>query len=252
MLSTLNDVISRLVDQYDPDRIILFGSHASGNANESSDIDLLIVKETRLHPVERRIGAECVLSDRRLPLDLHVYTPQELRDLFAAGSPFIEEVLDTGRLVYMRKATATWLAEVREDFETASILVDHEKYRGVCLHSQQCVEKTLKALLLEKGLRPPRTHDIVDLLHQVAAAGWQITLDTDTAVFLNSIYRGRYPTDEGLLPHGEPRVEDARRALKAAEGLFQSLTTLFPEPAAQDSSETDSTPETDNDDFISS
>jgi HEPN domain-containing protein len=35
-------------------------------------------------------------------------------------------------------------------------LFDHHKYKGVCLHSQQSVEKGLKALLLEKGMRAPR------------------------------------------------------------------------------------------------
>jgi len=47
------------------------------------------------------------LLDRRpgLSLDLLVYTPRELRQLYLFGSPFIEEVMDTGRVLYMRKAS---------------------------------------------------------------------------------------------------------------------------------------------------
>jgi hypothetical protein len=46
---------------------------------------------------------------------------------------------------------------------------------------------------------------------------------------LNSIYRGRYPAEEGLLPHGEPLDEDARRALRTAEvAMAQVQAALIP------------------------
>ena len=132
-----------------------------------------------------------------------------------------------GKVVYMRKATAAWIREARDEFDTASILLTHEKYRGVCLHSQQAVEKGLKALLLEKGQRPPRTHDILELLNAVRTNGWQIEVGIDDAVFFNSIYRGRYPTDEGLLPHGEPSKGDAERALKATAAVTTEIERLI-------------------------
>lgn len=104
----------------------------------------------------------------------------------------------------------------QDELETASLLCEHHKYRGACYHSQQCVEKALKALLLGKGTRPARTHDLLDLRAHVLGLGYAIRLSVDEAAFLNSVYRGRYPTDEGLLPSGEPREDDARRALGAA------------------------------------
>jgi HEPN domain-containing protein/predicted nucleotidyltransferase len=223
MLATLEEVVERLISAYDPERIILFGSHAAGGAREGSDIDLLIVRETDQRPIDRRIEVERLLSDRRVPLDILVYTPEEVRELYAAGSPFVEEMIETGRVLYMRKTTTAWLAEAQEEMESASILYDHQKYRGACFHSQQCVEKGLKALILEKGRRPARTHDIVELLNVVTADGWAVGLPMDDAVFLNSVYRGRYPTEEGLLPHGEPTGEDARRALRAAETVLEHL-----------------------------
>ena len=75
----------------------------------------------------------------------------------------------------------------------------------------------LKALLIEKGLKPARTHDVVDLSRTVREAGWPFGMEMEDAVFLNSVYRGRYPAEEGLLPHGEPTREDAERAVGAAE-----------------------------------
>ena len=51
----------------------------------------------------------------------------------------------------MRKATGSWIKEAKDEFDSAIILYEHEKYRGACFHSQQAVEKGLKALILEKG-----------------------------------------------------------------------------------------------------
>lgn len=228
-LNSLEAIVARLVHAYDPERIIVFGSHASGGADHDSDIDLLIVKDTPERPIDRRIEVEGLLSDRGVPLDLFVFTPQELRDLYAVGSPFIENIVEHGKVLYMRKATGAWLAEAQEELETASILFTHGKPRGACFHAQQAVEKSLKALVLEKGRRVPRTHDVVELLNTVTADGWPVDLSMDDAVFLNSVYRGRYPTEEGLLPHGEPSEVDARRALTAAEGLVRRVTEILPQ-----------------------
>jgi len=233
MLSNVEAVLQRLIDAYDPERVILFGSHATGAAERESDIDLLFVKETDRRPTDRRIEVERLLSDWRIPLDILVYTPQELRDLYAAGSPFVEDVIETGRVLYKRKATGGWLADAQEELEMAAVLFEHRKNRGVCIHSQQCVEKGLKALILEKGRRPARTHDLVELLNLVTADGWSVGLPMDAAVFLNSVYRGRYPTEEELLPHGEPTEEDARRALNAAETLMKDLRSILKGPAGK-------------------
>ena len=81
--------------------------------------------------------------------------------------------------------------------------------------------------MLERGRRPARTHDLVELLNAVTADGWVVSLSLDDAVLLNSVYRGRYPTEEGLLPHGEPTVEDAQHALDAARRTVESVRSLL-------------------------
>ena len=227
MLTTLDQVVHRLVTGYDPDRIILFGSRVSGLESEDSDYDLLIVKSTEGRPLERRMAVDRLLQDRSLALDFQVYTPEEVCRLYAGGNPLIEEVVETGRVLYMRKNTKGWLAEAQEDLECASILAEHGKYRGACFHSQQSVEKGLKALLLEKGRHPARSHDLLELLNSAVAAGWDIEVSMDDLIFLNSIYRGRYPTDEGILPHGEPVETDARSSLRAAGDILDRIQSLL-------------------------
>src|SRR5574341_1329046 len=119
MLTDLDEIVERLIAEYDPDRIILFGSRAADAGREGSDIDLLVVKDTAARAIERRVEVERLLSDRHVPLDILVYTPREIRDLYAAGDPFIEEVVETGRVLYIRKATAAWLADAGEELDAA-------------------------------------------------------------------------------------------------------------------------------------
>lgn len=147
MLKTLDEVKQRLIAEYKSDKIILYGSYGTENVRFDSDIDIIIIKESEKSPVERQMEVERVLSDRQIPLDIRVYTSQEIRYLFSVGSPFIEEIMETGRLLYMRKATGVWLQDASEEYETAKILIDNSKYRGACYHAQQCAEKCLKALI---------------------------------------------------------------------------------------------------------
>ncbi len=223
MLKTLNGLRNRIIKHYDPDRIILFGSSAEGNLREGSDMDLLIIKKTGKRPIERQVEVEGIISDREFPVDVLVYTPEEVRFLFSIGSPFIEEVMEKGTVLYMRKATEAWVKDAQENLDSAVILLDKRIYRTAGYHAQQCVEKGLKALILEKGKRPGRTHDIVDLLNQLKKGELPGGISLDDAVFLNSIYRGRYPTEEGLLPHGEPSSEEASRAVSIARVFWEKL-----------------------------
>jgi HEPN domain-containing protein/predicted nucleotidyltransferase len=220
MNKAVKDITERIIQGYDPERIILFGSHGTKHQGKNSDVDLLIIKETGKRLIDRRVEVEKILSDRSLPIDIMVYTPQEIKYLYSIGSPFVEEVMEKGRLLYMRKATRAWINDVEEELDSALILYEHGKYRGACYHSQQCVEKGLKTLILEKGTRPERIHDILELLKKTRSLGHNIPLSIDDAIFLNSIYKGRYSTEEGLLPHGEPLQTDAEKAILSAKALM--------------------------------
>ncbi len=223
MLRTEDEIRARLIETMDPESIILFGSRAAGTAAVTSDFDLLIVTTAGTRPSDRRAIAERALSDRAVPIDIFVYTPAEMRYLHSIGSPFIDEVLETGRVLYVRKATEQWILDAEDELSSARILLANGKTRTACFHSQQCVEKCLKALIIEKGERPEKTHDILELGSHARRAGWGIDLEVEDAVFLNSIYKGRYPSEEGLLPYGEPTEQDARRAVSAAENAFRSM-----------------------------
>jgi HEPN domain-containing protein len=99
--------------------------------------------------------------------------------------------VEKGRLLYMRKVTSAWMREAGEELESASVLYEHDRYKSACYHSQQAVAEGLKAIMIEKGKRPGRTHDVVELHNAVTGMGVDSGLSMDDAVYLNSIYKGR-------------------------------------------------------------
>lgn len=119
----------------------------------------------------------------------------------------------------MRKESNEWVKIATEDFRSAEYLFDKSLYRMVCYHAQQAVEKILKAILTEHETEFSRTHNILDLRNAVEKIGHKTTLIDEDAIFLNSVYRTRYPSDLGLLPSGEPTKEDAEKALNIAREM---------------------------------
>jgi HEPN domain-containing protein len=119
----------------------------------------------------------------------------------------------------MRKEAEAWLRISAEDLQSAEVLFDRKLFRPACYHAQQAVEKALKALLIDRNIETPRTHNLLDLNNAVKKLGYAAALIDEDAVYLSSIYRARYPSDAGLLPLGEPIAQDAERALKIARDI---------------------------------
>lgn len=101
-----NDIILRIVgklaEEYAPERIILFGSHAYGTPDPESDIDLLIIKDTPERFIDRWTTVRRILSDpeRRTPLETIVLTPKELDHSLATGDQFIAAIVEKGKVLY--------------------------------------------------------------------------------------------------------------------------------------------------------
>ena len=123
----------------------------------------------------------------------------------------------------MRKETEEWIKIASEDLQSAEYLFEKSLYRMACYHAQQAVEKLLKAILVERDIDIPRIHNLLDLNSAARKLGYNTSLADEDAVFLNSIYRSRYPLDTGLLPWGEPTKEDAEKAL----GIAKTVSDWF-------------------------
>ena len=99
----LRRIIPILKKEYEPEKIILFGSLANGDIREWSDIDLVIVKKSKKRFIDR-IGDVIDLCNPRVGIDFVVYTPREYSYLLK-NEPFIQqEVQGRGEVVYEKKA----------------------------------------------------------------------------------------------------------------------------------------------------
>ena len=74
----ISAMINRIVRDFDPVQIILFGSHARGEANRHSDIDLLVVFSECADKRKTAVDIRRVLKDMPVPKDIIVSTPEEL------------------------------------------------------------------------------------------------------------------------------------------------------------------------------
>ncbi len=96
----LERVTEILKKDYAPEKLILFGSLASGEVGEWSDLDLVIIKETDKRFLER-IEEVLKLLRPRIALDVLVYTPEEIKEMVEEKNYFIsEEVLGKGEIIY--------------------------------------------------------------------------------------------------------------------------------------------------------
>ncbi|MGI8687298.1 MAG: nucleotidyltransferase domain-containing protein [Thermomicrobiales bacterium] len=98
----LAEVTRRLVDEFHPEQIILFGSHAWGTPTDDSDIDLLvIVPESNEKPHQRAVRAYRTLpKDRIVPTDILVKTRAEF-DRYRHLSAALEcQISEQGRVLY--------------------------------------------------------------------------------------------------------------------------------------------------------
>jgi predicted nucleotidyltransferase len=70
-------MVRRIIRRFHPERIILFGSHASGKAGPDSDVDLLVVMPITGSKSKKQIEIGVALHDIRIPKDIIVTTPEE-------------------------------------------------------------------------------------------------------------------------------------------------------------------------------
>ena len=96
----LQHVINIIAKNYHPEKIILFGSYARGENNPDSDIDLLIIKESKLPRYKRTLEIRKYLRGLKIPLDIIVYTKAEIEKWRNVKSTFVNNVIQEGKVVY--------------------------------------------------------------------------------------------------------------------------------------------------------
>lgn len=96
---SLKYVTEQIATRFEPQKVILFGSHAYGEPNEDSDVDLLVVMNSNLRSVEQAVEIRRQVNFP-FPTDLIVRTPHQLSERLNAGDQFLREVLSRGKVLY--------------------------------------------------------------------------------------------------------------------------------------------------------
>jgi len=96
--------VKRIVSAVDPEKIILFGSHAYGKPKKGSDLDLLVVvKESSLPRYRHSVPIYKALAGILIPKDILVYTEKEIEEWSNVPLAFITTIIRKGKVIYERQ-----------------------------------------------------------------------------------------------------------------------------------------------------
>jgi HEPN domain-containing protein len=128
----------------------------------------------------------------------------------------------------MKDETKVWLEYANENLASAQILLDHGLFNPCLQNAQQSVEKMLKALLIETGIKVIKTHSIGELVTALAHARREVPIADEEVDLLDSIYLpSKYPLGSAL-PDFEPDRAVCERcvgvALRLRQWIEESLT----------------------------
>lgn len=95
-------MVEKIKKEYQPEKIILFGSYSWGKPTKDSDVDLLIIKKTTERHIDRAVRVRDIIDkeNRSVPLDILVYTPKELKERLRARDCFVKSILTKGEVIY--------------------------------------------------------------------------------------------------------------------------------------------------------
>ena len=127
----------------------------------------------------------------------------------------------------MKDETKIWLDYSKENLNSAKVLIE-SKFFNPCLHNvQQCVEKSLKALFIEKSIKLKKTYSISELKNILSDNGMNIEVSDEDCELLDSIYLpSKYPVSS-VLPYYEANHEICNNGISIAEDVFNFVNKTF-------------------------
>ena len=100
-MTSVIELSERIAREFNPEKIILFGSHAYGTPREDSDVDLLVILPFEGKPLNKSLE---ILDriDPRFPIDLLARRPDDSARRYAEFDPLIRDAFDHGIVLYER------------------------------------------------------------------------------------------------------------------------------------------------------
>ena len=98
--SLMDEIVRRIVKAISPEKIILFGSRARVDARPEGDIDLLVIAHSTVPRYRRSAPLYGVLSDIVVPMDILVYSPEEIQEWSEVRQAFVTTAIREGKVLY--------------------------------------------------------------------------------------------------------------------------------------------------------
>ena len=96
----IEEIIRKIVEAFQPRRIVMFGSRARGDTRPDSDLDLMVEMETHDPPAQRVWAIDALFGLRRWAMDLVVYTPREVEEQRQYRNSLVRIIESEGKVLY--------------------------------------------------------------------------------------------------------------------------------------------------------
>ena len=126
----------------------------------------------------------------------------------------------------MNELTKEWLNHAKKDLLVVEKILDDENLTNIiAFHSQQCIEKAFKSILIFYTGEIPRIHNLLKLYGMISEYE-KIDVDLQSLKRINETYiDSRYPSDLGLLPNGQPSLKTVKEFYNTAKEVFQQVNS---------------------------
>ena len=250
----LHAMVRAIVDGVQPSRVILFGSRARGDASPDSDYDLVVelaFDQSEYWETYHRVAATLRPLKDGVSVDVLIRQPGEIEAKRDDPGYMDWAIAREGVVVYPPGATSDalrpqptargrvrerqpydsikgWLERIDQDLRVVELNLnagESAAWGAAGFHAQQAAEKYLKTLLVQRGIHPPKLHEIDKLIGLVRDCGYEFPLFVEESELLNPYaVTIRYP-ERAPIPNeadGRAVIAAARRIVDAANALVSA------------------------------
>ena len=189
----IKTITNRLVENFNPVRIMLFGSYSTGFANKHSDVDLLVIVENGTDVNRTRLDMQACLRNIKIDKDLKIVTEDDMQKRGNNGADFMYLAMRTGIILHDRKHSS--ISEARRLLQHAKIdrnLLKRKtlpRTRLMALGAYNVILTSIKAAHAANNIQMQSNN--IDALYEKLVQKWNCKKEYDDASGLTKFVFGK-------------------------------------------------------------